>query len=222
MFLWVGLPVGPMAARQDDAGRWYHKGQALCSAGNYDRAVVWYDRALEISPDDPVLLKRKGFALVKTGRYDEAVACFDQALALDPGDATVWQRKGYALACLGAYGDAVACCDRALRLDPDHILAWQSRGWVLGVMRRYDEAADCYEAVLAIDPERGSAAWHRERMRERRDLELLASEIREAERFVEVPACIRDVVAERDYANVGLARAVLRELAAQAETVQGP
>ncbi len=213
-----------MATREEGAEAWYHRGQALCSTRNYNKATVCYDKALELSPDDPVLWRRKGFALLKADRYNEALACFDQALAIDPEDATAWQRKGYVLARLGRNEDAIACCEKALTLDPHHILAWQSRGWVLGAMCRYDEAVDCYEAILEIDPDRGSAAWHRERMHERRNLEALASEIREAERFVEVPACIRDVVPERDYANVGLARAVLRELAGQAEraAVQRP
>ncbi|MCM2466324.1 tetratricopeptide repeat protein [Methanoculleus oceani] len=213
-----------MATREEGAEAWYHRGQALCSTRNYSKAIACYDRALELSPEEPVLWRRKGFALIKAGRYDEAAACFDRALSLDPEDATAWQRMGYALAHLGEHNEAVACCDRALALDPHHIVAWQSRGWVLGVMCRYDEAMDCYEAILAIDPDRGSAAWHRERMRERRNLEALASEIREAERIIEVPACIRDVARERDYGNVDLARAVLRELAGQAEraAVQRP
>ncbi|WP_067072063.1 tetratricopeptide repeat protein [Methanoculleus horonobensis] len=206
-----------MATRDEDAERWYHRGQVLCTTRCFNDAVVCYDKALELSPDDPLLWKRKGFALIKAGRYDEAVACFDKALAADPDDATAWQRKSYALAHLGKHEDAVACCDRALRLDPEHILAWQSRGWVLGVMCRYDEALECYEAVLSIDPERGSAAWHRERMRERRELAALEAEIREAERIIEVPACIRDVARERDYANVDLARMLLCELARRAE-----
>lgn len=206
-----------MATREERAGAWYHRGQVLCNTKNYDEAAVCYDKALELSPDDPVLWRRKGFALIKAGRYDEALDCFDRALAIDPEDATAWQRKGYVLAHLGRNEDAIACCDKALMLDPHHIVAWQSRGWLLGVMCRYDEAADCYEAVLAIDPDRGSAAWHRERMRERRELAALASEIREAERLVEVPACVRDVVTERDYGNIDLARAVLRELVGRAE-----
>ncbi len=206
-----------MATREEGAEAWYHRGQALCSTRNYDKAVVCYDKALEFSPDDPVLWRRKGFAFLKAGRYAEALACFDQALAIDPEDATAWQRKGCALARLGRNEDAIACCEKALTLDPHHILAWQSRGWLLGVMCRYDEAAACYEAILEIVPDRGSAAWHRERMCERRDLAALASEIREAERFVDVPACVRDVVAERDYDNAGLARAVLRELVGRAK-----
>lgn len=206
-----------MATREGGAEAWYHRGLALCSTRNYDRAIACYDRALELAPDDPVLWRRKGFALIKAGRYDEAAASFDRALALDPEDATAWQRKGYALACMGRSREAVACCDRALALDPQHIPSWQSRGWVLGTMCCYDEAATCYETVLSLDPERGSAAWHRDRMRERRDIEALASEIRKAERVVDVPACIRDVVAERDYTNVALARLVLSKLVGLAE-----
>ncbi|KLK88140.1 hypothetical protein SZ63_03500 [Methanoculleus sediminis] len=213
-----------MATREESAEVWYHRGQGLCSTGDYSKAIACYDKALELSPDDPLYWRRKGFALIRAGRYEEAAASFDRALALDPDDATAWQRKGYVLAHLGEHDSAVACCDRALMLDPEHILAWQSRGWVLGAMCRYDEAADCYEAILAIDPERVSAAWHRNRMRERSELTALASEIREAERAIEVPACIRDVARERDYGNAGLARAVLRELVGRAEraVVQRP
>lgn len=196
---------------------WYHRGQVFCNNRKFDKAVVCYDKALNHSPENAILWRRKGFALIKTGRYDEAVACFDRAIALDPRDATAWQRKGYALAYLGEHEEAVACFDRALALDPTHILAWQCRGWLLGLMRRYDEAVDCYDAILAIDPDRRSAAWYRERMQELRDLAALAAEIREAEEIIEVPACIREVVAEQDYGNTRLARAVLREMIGRAE-----
>jgi len=207
-----------MAIQEDSAGVWYHRAQVCCNSKRLNEAIACYDKALEHSPDDSILWRRKGFALIKAGRYAEAADCFDRTLALRPDDATAWQRKGYALACMGREEDAVACCDAALTQDPGHILAWQSRGWLLGTLCRYDEAVTCFEAVIRLDPGRGSAAWHRERMRERRDLEALVSEVREAERIVEVPACIREVVTERDYGNVELARAVLRELVGRVET----
>lgn len=211
-----------MATRDDGAGAWYHRGLALCSSGDYNRAISCYDKALEHSPDDPLLWRRRGFALLKAGRYAEAAASFDRALAIDPDDATAWQRKGYALACMGRVEDSIACCNQALELNPKHILAWQNKGWVLGSACRYDEAAACYEAVLRLDPNRESAAWHREYLRRKKELEALASEIREAEKNVDVPACIRDVVKDQDYQNVGLARAVLRELVRQAEQAAIP
>lgn len=208
--------MGLMAIQEDSAGAWYHRGQVCCLNRELDEAIACYDRALERSPDAPLLWRRKGFALIKAGRYAEAADCFDRAIALRPDDATAWQRKGYALACMGKGEDAVVCFDQALTRDPEHILAWQSRGWLLGTLCRYDEAVACFDAVIRLDPDRRSAAWYRERMRERRDLAALAAEVREAERSVEVPACIREVVMERDYGNVELARAVLRELVGRA------
>jgi len=206
-----------MATRDEGTMRWYHRGLVLCITRNFNEAIACYDRALERSPDEPLLWRRKGFALIKAGHYGDAAACFDRALDLDPADAMAWQRKGYALAHLGEHEDAIACFDRALSLDPEHILAWQCRGWVLGIMCRYDEAVDCYEAVLAIDPDRGSATWYRDRMWERQNLAALEAEVAEAGRIIDVPACIREIARERDYGNVGLARVVLRELTGRAE-----
>lgn len=139
------------------------------ASGDYNRAISCYDKALEHSPDDPLLWRRRGFALLKAGRYAEAAASFDRALAIDPDDATAWQRKGYALACMGRVEDSIACCNQALELNPKHILAWQNKGWVLGSACRYDEAAACYEAVLRLDPNRESAAWHREYLRRKKE-----------------------------------------------------
>ncbi len=206
-----------MATRDEGAVSWYHRGLVLCITRNFNEAIACYDRALERSPDEPLFWRRKGFVLIKAGCYGDAVACFDRALDLDPADAMAWQRKGYALMHLGEHEGAIACFDRALSLDPEHILAWQCRGRVLGIMCRYDEAVGCYEAVLAIDPGRGSAAWYRDRMRERQNLAALEDEVAEAGQVIDVPACICDIVQERDYGNAGLARVVLGELTRRAE-----
>ncbi len=206
---WFPL-YGRMVIREENAGVWYSRGQVFCTAKRFDRAIACYDRALELSPDDPIVWRRKGFALLKAGRHGEAAASFDQALTIDPGDATTWQRKAYALSCLGEHEWAIACCDTALMLDPGYILAWQNRGWLFGAICRHGGAA------IAANPGRGPAAWHRERVHERIDLEALTSEIREAEGLIEVPACILEVAAEQDYGNAGLARAVLQELVGRA------
>lgn len=196
-------PVSPMVIREGNAGAWYHRGQIFCTREKFDEAIACYDTAIELAPGNPIIWRRKGFALLKAGRYGEAAASFDQALAIDPGDATTWQRKSYVLACLGKHEGAIACCETALMLDPGYIFAWQSRGW-----------------LLAARPGHGPATQHLESI----DIEALASEIQDAGEFIDVPACIREVVTERDYENAGLARAVLRELAGRAERppVRGP
>ena len=209
-------PYGGMVIREENTGIWYSRGQVFCTTKEFDKAIACYDKALELSPDDPIVWRRRGFALLKAGRYGEAAASFDQALTIDPGDATTWQRKAYALSCLGEHEGAIACCDTALMLDPGYILAWQNRRWLFRTICRHGGA------VIAANPDHGPAVWRQERIHEKIDLEALTSEIQEAEGLIEVPACIREVATERDYGNVGLARTVLRELVGRAEATPRP
>jgi tetratricopeptide (TPR) repeat protein len=206
-----------MTIRREDARRWYHRGQYFSDHRDYGKAVVCFDRAIELSPDDPLIWRRRGYALLKLQRYGEAVDSFDRVLGIDPADATAWQRRAYALAHLGRHDEAVACCEKAIVLDPYNLLAWESKGWVLCNLCRYDEAEICFTKVLALAPERESTIHHRDRVEDKQNLQDLDAEIREAERVIEVPGCIRDVVAERDYGNITLARSVLRELVSRAE-----
>jgi tetratricopeptide (TPR) repeat protein len=32
---------------------WYKRGDVLCQLGRYEEAILFYDKALEIKPDDP-------------------------------------------------------------------------------------------------------------------------------------------------------------------------
>ncbi len=47
----------------------------------------YFDKALEIDPDNTAALNNKGLALAKLGRDDESIAYFDKALEIDPNDA---------------------------------------------------------------------------------------------------------------------------------------
>lgn len=196
-----------MVIREENAGTWYHRGQVFCTAKKFDEAIACYNKALELSPNDPIIWRRKGFALLKAGRYTEADTSFGKALSIDPGNAKTWQRKAYTLLCLGKHKGAMNCCETALTLDPSYTLAWQNRGWLYGTICRKNRTA-----ALKIDADRRSSAWHREDIQKRMDLEALISEIQEAEEQIEVPACIRETATEHDYDNVGLARAALREI----------
>ena len=47
----------------------YNKGNALFVLGKYDAAIEWYDRALEIEPENVDALDNKGVALFVLGKY---------------------------------------------------------------------------------------------------------------------------------------------------------
>jgi tetratricopeptide (TPR) repeat protein len=64
----------------------YHKGNALYALENYTGAVLYYDKALAIQPNDTYTLDGKGADLKKLGNYTGAVFYYNKALARDPKD----------------------------------------------------------------------------------------------------------------------------------------
>jgi tetratricopeptide (TPR) repeat protein len=62
-------------------------GVSFAVIGDYDESIAYFDKALEIDPDNTAALNNKGLALAKLGEYDESIAYFDKALEIDPNDA---------------------------------------------------------------------------------------------------------------------------------------
>ena len=56
----------------------------LDNMGQYEEAISWYDKALEIDPENAVVLYYKGIILSNLGRYEEAIFWYDRAIAIDP------------------------------------------------------------------------------------------------------------------------------------------
>jgi tetratricopeptide (TPR) repeat protein len=128
--------------------------------GEYKKANIFFEKVLEIEPNNIEALNSKGISLYRLGEYEGANSCFNKVLKIDPknivalnnleiqhyddehatgGDLTVpfphdadaWNNKGYALANLGKYKEAIKCYDRAIKVDPNNAEAWCSKGSTL-------------------------------------------------------------------------------------------
>jgi tetratricopeptide (TPR) repeat protein len=128
------------------------KGEDLHRLGRYQEAIEYYDRALEIEPNDALVWYNKGTTLGSLEKYDESIENFDRALAIDPNYVSALYNKGIALLHLGRYEEALEYHDRALAIDPNHVKALISNGLALRNLERYNEAIEYYDKALAIDP----------------------------------------------------------------------
>ena len=88
-------------------------------AGDYSEALESISQHIEISPDDPVLLKSKAEILIALKRAGEALSCLRQALELDPSN----HRLLYEIAQLQRENQELAAAqiniEKALSLAPD-------------------------------------------------------------------------------------------------------
>jgi tetratricopeptide (TPR) repeat protein len=134
-------------------------GNLLYVSQAFEEAVISYDHALEIIPDDHYAWNNRGNALRNLGQYEAAVASYDRALEIKPDDHGVWNNRGSALHNLGQYEAAVVSYDRALGIKPDDHKAWYNRGNVLDDLGQNEAAVASYNHALAIKPD-DHYAWN--------------------------------------------------------------
>ena len=53
---------------------------------NYGKAIVFFDKVLEMNPGHIEAMNSKGISLYRLGEYNEARNCFDKVLEIDPGN----------------------------------------------------------------------------------------------------------------------------------------
>jgi len=78
-----------------DSSACSEKARVFNEQGKYDLAILCYDMALAIAPDDCALLRSKGYALCELGEWEEAILCFERAIEIDPNDNRNWGGKGW-------------------------------------------------------------------------------------------------------------------------------
>ena len=143
----------------DTATGLYNSGDVLVVKGDYENAIMLFDRALAsnttmLKKTDAILYlyRDKAYAQIQLGNYTDAIATVDAGLALYPSDAMLWNNKGYALSRLGKAQDALAAYDKSVSFDRNYTTAYINQGDILSQMGSYTEAVAAYTKANETDP----------------------------------------------------------------------
>src|SRR3989344_2417399 len=144
---------GTQQTGSDDLDELNQKGNDLLDLERYEEAISYYDRVLEIDPNDALVLNNKGVALYNLDRNEEALDYYDMALEIDPNYVSPLYNKGLLLNDLERYREAIPYLDRALTIEPEDVDALDEKGYALASLGSHKEALEYYDKVLAIEPD---------------------------------------------------------------------
>ena len=121
--------------------------------GEYEEAIVWYDKKLETDQNNIIILNNKGTAFSAMEIHEEAIVWYDKALQVDSEHIITLNNKGLALYSMGEYEEAIVWYDKALQVDPNYQNALQGKGITAYSMGEYEEAIVWYDKALQVDSE---------------------------------------------------------------------
>jgi tetratricopeptide (TPR) repeat protein len=88
---------------------WLDRDDILYKLGRNDDALSYFDRFIELNPNDPNIWNKRGHLLSAIGRNEDALNSFDRALEINPddADAVTWYGRALTLNKLNKHETAI-------------------------------------------------------------------------------------------------------------------
>lgn len=141
-----------------DALSVYRRAVALGGAGQTDRALDEYGKAIRLDPKASLAFLNRGVLLAARKRaYDRAIEDFNRVLSLEPDNLEALIGRGDAYSQLNDVGRAMADLNRAVAMAPDNAVALIARGQAESRAGNQLDAQRDYEAAAKADPRNATA-----------------------------------------------------------------
>lgn len=132
----------------------YTRGIALERAKLWPRAEADFLRALELKPDQPLVLNYLGYSWVDQRRnYERALSMIERAVDLRPRDGYIVDSFGWVLYRLGRYVKAVKQLERAVELRSEDSVINDHLGDAYWRVGRTSEARFQWRRALSFEPD---------------------------------------------------------------------
>lgn len=132
---------------------------ALEKMGHLHKALVTYEHAFSLDPDDPELLINLGLTAWNLKMKDGAVQMFRTYIDRCPDSPLGYNNLGSVLADMGDPDGAIETLRGALFQMPKEAVLWNSLATVLAEDGRAEESLVFYQEAISLDPE-FSRPWH--------------------------------------------------------------
>ncbi len=132
----------------------YDRGVARERSGQWDKAEADLRKALELKPDQPMVLNYLGYSWIDRGEHlDQGMKMIEKAVELRPEDGYIVDSLGWAHYRMGEYEAAVEKLEKAIELVPEDPTINDHLGdayWRLG---RLSEARYQWRRALQFGPQ---------------------------------------------------------------------
>lgn len=152
LFYWL-VPILIIMSCSPSDEELFEEGIVKMEEGEYQKAIEYFDRALDKNPEYTSAYNAKGVALYQQEKYDDAIEAFTASIALDDTSYKPFFNRGNAYLEKKEFKDAVLDYNKANGLDPQQGDIYYNRGLALLALEEYEDAIFDFDVVLQANPE---------------------------------------------------------------------
>lgn len=119
---------------------------------DYDKAIFWTKKALEIEPKNHAIYNNLGAIYLILGKLYDAINFFSEALRLKPDYAQAYNSLGIIYKKLENYEEAIKNFNNAIKYQPDYAEAYLGLGTVLIDKKEFLLSEDYFNKALKLKP----------------------------------------------------------------------
>jgi tetratricopeptide (TPR) repeat protein/anti-sigma regulatory factor (Ser/Thr protein kinase) len=124
----------------------------LTSNGQHEKALQYFERSLQLEPNNPITLSRYATALASSGQHEKLVQILERSLQLEPNDPITLNLYANALASTGQHEKALQYFERSLQLEPNAPITLSRYANALASTGQYEKALQYFERSLQLEP----------------------------------------------------------------------
>jgi len=150
--LLLGVEINP----KDDLS-YYYLSRVYYKLSNYDKALDYINKAIEINSNVPEYISYKIFLDIVRGNKREAFYEIKKGLKRFPSDPGINYFAGFFLSEIGEKRRAIEFYERSLKNDSLNANKWFELGMIYESLNLIEDAEKCFEKVIKIDSLNGEA-----------------------------------------------------------------
>lgn len=132
--------------------RYSSAGVAYSELQQYEEALQYHDKAIEITNTIPAIYYNRANTYNKLGEYQKAIIDYKKAISLDPENADYHCNLGYTYDDLGMYEEAIENYNKAIKINPYNTINLNCRATAYVNLKEYDKAITDYNQAVELDP----------------------------------------------------------------------
>ena len=140
----------------EDPVKYFEMGIEWQKAGDFDRAIEDYTKAIELTGAYSKAHVNRGHCWQMKKNFDRAIADYNNAIEINPNEAFAYVNRGICWEEKGQNGSAIFDFDKALEIDSNNDLAYYNRSIIWFNEGNVDKAMSDIKKSVQINPDNSS------------------------------------------------------------------